>query len=78
VDKYKFRYYAEQYALGVMLLADAGRRYDILMGNSFVSHDPSLQTQLNEQVLSHPGLNRVKPYGGSLWVRVRGADQPVS
>ncbi len=73
-------WYSEQYLLGVLLLADAGRRYEILLPCSFIGADPQLRAAVDAfwgQVGSgHQG------YGNGLWMRVRvrgeGAGPPVS
>lgn len=70
-DHWKRRYYSEQYGVAVLLLADKGRRYEILMANTFISRDAALQSLLTETILNYPGLGGIEPYGGSLWLRVR-------
>lgn len=63
------RFYSEQYLLGVLLMADAGRRYEILLPLSFVAADPQLRLGVDalwERVgLGHQG------YGNGIWLRVR-------
>ena len=66
------RYYSEQYGVAAMLLADLGRRYEIVMANFFVSQDPPLRQQFERLVRAQPGLGDVLPQGSSLWLRVRG------
>jgi len=66
------RYYSEQYGVAAMLLADLGRRYEIVMANFFVSQDLPLRQQFERLVRAQPGLGDVLPAGSSLWLRVRG------
>lgn len=65
-------YYSEQYLLAVLLMADAGRRYEVLLPCSFMATDRSLRAQVDrlwEQVgIGHQG------YGNGFWLRVRDPD----
>ena len=69
-------WYSEQYLLGVLLLADAGRRYEVLLPCTFIGADPSLRAAVDalwERVgRGHQG------YGNGLWLRVRGEGAGVS
>ncbi|MEQ1854834.1 MAG: class I SAM-dependent methyltransferase [Longimicrobiales bacterium] len=64
------RYYSEQYLLGAMLLADAGRRYEILFPAHFCTED----AQLGPQTMDMWG--RLAPMdpavrGSAFWLRIR-------
>lgn len=63
-------WYSEQYLLGVLLLADAGRRWEVLLPCAFIGADPVLRGPVDalwERVgRGHQG------YGNGLWLRVRG------
>jgi len=62
------RYYSEQYLLAVMLLADRGRRYEVLLPHVFVEHDP----ELNERMQAvWRGIGVAGGGGNGMWLRVR-------
>ena len=71
-EAWQRRYYSEQYGVAAMLLADQGRRYEVVMPNFFVSQDPPLRRQFERLVRAQPGLGDVLAEGSSLWLRVRG------
>ena len=62
-------YYSEQYLLAVLLLADAGRRYEVLLPCSFIGGDAALRRQVDalwaQVARGHQG------YGNGFWMRVR-------
>ena len=65
------RYYSEQYLLAVMLLADADRRYEILLPAWFVSKDSALQ-KVVEECWTKIGLETRVGFGGNgFWIRVK-------
>lgn len=71
-ETWQRRYYSEQYGVAAMLLADQGRRYEILMANYFVTRDSALRELFLQTVLRPAGLGELDPSGSSLWLRVRG------
>ncbi len=67
------RFYSEQYLLAVLLLADRGRRYEIIFPAHFVANDPQLRPQAQGvwRTIAPPGLE-LRSHG--IWLRVR--DKP--
>lgn len=65
------RHYSEQYLLAVMLLADRGRRYEILFPGHFSHVDPGLRrlTDAFWRDVGVPGLVRTRPNGFLLRIR---------
>jgi len=65
------RHYSEQYLLAVLLLADEGRRYEVLFPASFSFVDDRLRSITDRfwTELDIPGFTRDPPNG--LWLRVR-------
>ncbi len=62
------RFYSEQYLLAAYLLAE-GTRFEILLPNAFISHDPELLAVLNP-MFSDPRWMETKRGGGSFWIRM--------
>lgn len=62
------RFYSEQYALAINLMANPGR-YEVLMPNYFVSEEPELASLL-APLWEHEGLPAVERHGGSFWLRI--------
>jgi hypothetical protein len=58
------RYYNEQYLLAAYLIAE-GQKFDILLPNSFISHDPPLLDVLNP-IFSD--IDKISRGGGSFWL----------
>ncbi len=67
------RFYSEQYLLGVMLLADEGRRYEIVLPAHFCTKDAQVGPQTMEtwRRTAHmdPGVQ-----GSAFWLRIRGSE----
>ncbi len=65
------RFYSEQYLLATLLLADAGRRYEILFPAFFTTLDPELAGLVEGfwRRAAVPGLSPSIPNG--FWMRVR-------
>lgn len=70
-EAWKFRYYSEQYCLAMLLLADQGQRYEIILPNMFISFDRSLCDILDATIWQHPHLSDVAHHGGSFWFKIR-------
>jgi hypothetical protein len=64
------RYYSEQYLLGVLLLADAGRRYELLFPGFFVCTDPALR-EAAERFWKGLGIGACMPDSNGFWMRVK-------
>ena len=62
-------YYSEQYLLAVLLMADVGRRYEILLPCTFIAGDAELRSAVDALwdgvARGHQG------YGNGIWLRVR-------
>lgn len=71
-EHWRDRFYSEQYLLGTMLLADAGRRYEILLPGYFAGVDPVMKAQVADlwARLGMETMNAVVSNG--FWMRVRG------
>ena len=63
------RAYSEQYLLAAYLLAE-GTRFDVVLPNHFVSHDPELSAVL-DPMWADPHFEGVERHGGSFWLRIR-------
>jgi hypothetical protein len=65
------RHYSEQYLLAVLLMADRGRRYEVLFPAYFATLDPPLREAMDRlwTELAIPGLPRGVPSG--FWMCVR-------
>lgn len=63
------RYYSEQYLLAVLLLADAGRRYDVMLPHIFIERDPELSARERKlwQSIGHDCSS-----GNGFWIRTVG------
>jgi hypothetical protein len=67
------RWYSEQYLLGVLLLNDRGRRYDILFPGLFVDRDDALRARA-ESMWAAVGHEAPLPNGATgFWMRVKDA-----
>jgi len=64
------RYYSEQYLLATMLLADAGRRYDILFPCAFVARDAKL-ARAAARLWALCGMGDAVPPGNGFWFQVK-------
>jgi hypothetical protein len=64
------RYYSEQYLLGVLLMADLGRRYEIVFPTFFVCFDEELRRQA-EGFWNRMNLGRSLLDGNGFWLRVK-------
>lgn len=66
------RFYSEQYLLAVLLLADLGRRYEVIFPGFFTSLDPELSAQVERfwARAAVPGLEPLPANG--FWLRVTG------
>lgn len=66
------RFYSEQYLLAAMLLADAGRRYEVLFPGYFCYVDPEMKAEADRfwQAVGLPQFAEVRSNG--FWLRVRG------
>ncbi|MEQ9643444.1 MAG: class I SAM-dependent methyltransferase [Alphaproteobacteria bacterium] len=62
------RFYSEQYLLAVLLLADRGRRYEIVLPGKFVQQDPDLNQALRA---FWQRVGRQDEAANGLWLRVR-------
>ena len=64
------RFYSEQYLLGVLLLADGGRRYEIVFPSHFSAMDPQLGPRQHElwRSIAPAGM---KLSSNGFWLRVR-------
>jgi hypothetical protein len=72
------RYYSEQYVLAVMLLADAGRRYEILLPAWFITTDEELR-KVVEMAWKESGIeNRNYMGGNGFWIRVIAKNEVVA
>lgn len=65
------RYFSEQYLLAVLLMADRGRRYEVLLPGFFTQVDPFLRSGADRlwERIAVPGLTRSVPNG--FWLRIR-------
>lgn len=63
------RRYSEQYLLAAYLLAKVSR-FEILMPNWFVAHDPELKRRL-QPLWDRPVMRGIATHGCSFWMRVR-------
>jgi hypothetical protein len=65
------RHYSEQYLLAVLLLADRGRRYEVLFPGYFSHVDPGLRRLTDDfwRDVAVPGLVRTQPNGFLLRIR---------
>jgi hypothetical protein len=63
------RYYSEQYLLAAYLLAK-GSRFDIVLPNMFISHDPELRSVLSP-LWEREEMRNVETHGGSFWIRTK-------
>jgi Methyltransferase domain len=64
------RYYSEQYLLAAMLLADGGRRYEVLYASQFAAQDEVLGPVL-EEFWSKLGIPAAAKPGNGFWMRIR-------
>jgi hypothetical protein len=69
--EWRDRYYSEQYLLAVLLMADRGRRYEIVFPSHFSFLDPSLRRSTDRvwSELAIPNLPRATASG--FWMRIR-------
>ncbi|MCS6924963.1 MAG: class I SAM-dependent methyltransferase [Candidatus Binatia bacterium] len=67
---WQYWYYSEQYVLAAYLLAE-GRKFDILLPNSFVSSDPELRRIL-APLWEDPRMQGVETHGASFWIQILG------
>jgi hypothetical protein len=70
------RYYSEQYLLAVLLMADAGRRYEVLLPCTFMAADPLLRTRV-DALWDRVGIGH-QGYGNGIWLRVRDAGEAAA
>jgi hypothetical protein len=69
------RYYQEQYLLAAYLLAE-GNKFEILLPNAFISHDPELMAIL-APVLSDKKWGNANRGGGSFWIVMGNSHLPA-
>ena len=62
------RFYSEQYALAMFLLA-APEKYRVLWPGYFISEDDALSARI-APMWAHPNLRGVERHGGSFWLEV--------
>ncbi len=63
------RFYSEQYALAIYLLADKDK-YKPLLANYFISEDKELSKTI-APMWQHPNLKGVEKHGGSFWFQIK-------
>lgn len=66
--EWRGRFYSEQYLLAVMLLADRGQRYEILLPGKFMQQDPMLNEMLRAFWRQ---VGRQEEAANGLWLKVR-------
>jgi hypothetical protein len=71
-SEWEARYYSEQYLLAVLLLADAGRRYEVVFPGFFTALDSELSALAERfwRRAAVPGLEPLQANG--FWLRIRG------
>ena len=62
------RFYSEQYALAMYLLANP-RKYEPILPNYFISRDNEL-SELISPIWNHDNMKDVEKHGGSFWLRI--------
>lgn len=68
---WKDRYYSEQYLLAVLLLADAGRRYEVLLPGYFCTIDPESKA-IGDAFWNDLGLPEMTAVDSNgIWLQVR-------
>lgn len=65
------RFYSEQYLLAVMLLADRGRRYEVILPSHFSAMHPELGPRLLE-LWRHIAPAGMKLSSNGFWIRILG------
>ena len=63
------RFYSEQYALAIYLLANPDK-YETILPNYFISEDKEL-SELIAPIWDHENLKDVERHGGSYWIRIK-------
>jgi hypothetical protein len=63
------RFYSEQYALAIYLLANPDK-YETILPNYFISEDKEL-SELIAPIWDHENLKNVERHGGSYWIRIK-------
>ncbi len=63
------RFYSEQYALAIYLLANPDK-YETILPNYFISEDQEL-SELIAPIWDHENLKDVERHGGSYWIRIK-------
>lgn len=63
-------WWSEQYLVAAMLLADGGRRYDVVLPAYWASGVPALAAEL-DPIWEAPSTAEVNRRGSALWVEIR-------
>jgi len=63
------RYYSEQYLLAAYILAK-GKKFDIILPNTFISHDNELRSIL-VSLWEKEEMKNVETHGCSFWIRIK-------
>ncbi|MCI0451947.1 MAG: class I SAM-dependent methyltransferase [Candidatus Latescibacteria bacterium] len=63
------RYYSEQYLLAAYLLAE-GKRFEVVLPNAFIAHDPELKRVL-APLWERAEMKNVATHGASFWLEIR-------
>jgi hypothetical protein len=66
--EWKHAYNSEQYLLACYILAE-GKKFDIILPNSFISRDSKL-TKILDPILKDKRMHGVESGGGSFWIRM--------
>lgn len=63
------QYYSEQYLLGMLLLGDQQKRYNIIFPANFISYHPELSS-IVEPLWSDPKMSGIEKGGSSFWFQI--------